>query len=260
MWEKYLEMNWVTWLFFLISIKDTNKNCTEDGAETDTLSPVLFEDSPSASPTVPCPDGKVEVFGTSPEEAVREMRFRIEQKTTLTASAGQDLIPFYLLIMVSNSIIKTFKMAVFSYLVCLCYRYCPKHDACESVQWQEQTQWTVQNPPRETGCDGFHPESACSEGLWPSKSNRHTRWTVPRLILSTFILQVPGIGKVTEKMLSALDIITCAQFGQQMTILSLLFSETSWHHFLQISLGLGSSRIERCEALASFVCSTLVSK
>ncbi len=31
-----------------------------------------------------------EVFGTSVEEAVREMRFRIQQKTRLTASAGQS--------------------------------------------------------------------------------------------------------------------------------------------------------------------------
>lgn len=32
---------------------------------------------------------RVEVFGLSVEEAVREMRFRIEQKTRLTASAGK---------------------------------------------------------------------------------------------------------------------------------------------------------------------------
>lgn len=49
---------------------------------------MLFDDSPSSLPATPETDGKVEVFGTSPEEAVREMRFRIEQKTTLTASAG----------------------------------------------------------------------------------------------------------------------------------------------------------------------------
>uniref|UniRef100_A0A4W4E7Z7 DNA polymerase kappa n=1 Tax=Electrophorus electricus TaxID=8005 RepID=A0A4W4E7Z7_ELEEL len=59
------------------------------------------------------------------------------------------------------------------------------------------------------------------------------------------VRKVSGIGKVTEKMLAALDIFTCAQLGQQMRVLSLLFSETSWHHFLQISLGLGSTRIER---------------
>lgn len=60
------------------------------------LSPVLFEDSPGSSPSptgpagVCSPGGDVEVFGTSVEEAVREMRFRIEQKTMLTASAGEN--------------------------------------------------------------------------------------------------------------------------------------------------------------------------
>lgn len=56
------------------------------------LSPVLFEDTPSSSPCSPnCEDGggAFEIFGTSAEEAVREMRFRIEQKTALTASAGE---------------------------------------------------------------------------------------------------------------------------------------------------------------------------
>lgn len=50
---------------------------------------MLFEDSPSSSPSLSGPDRKSEVFGTSAEEAVREMRFRIEQKTSLTASAGE---------------------------------------------------------------------------------------------------------------------------------------------------------------------------
>lgn len=64
--------------------------------EVANLSPVLFEDSPSSSPCLLSPEGvrasggAFEVFGTSVEEAVREMRFRIEQKTTLTASAGED--------------------------------------------------------------------------------------------------------------------------------------------------------------------------
>lgn len=59
------------------------------------LSPVMFEDSPSSSPCLPSSEGisasggAFEVFGTSVEEAVREMRFRIEQKTMLTASAGE---------------------------------------------------------------------------------------------------------------------------------------------------------------------------
>lgn len=53
------------------------------------LSPVLFEDSPGSSPNCEDAGGAFEIFGTSAEEAVREMRFRIEQKTTLTASAGE---------------------------------------------------------------------------------------------------------------------------------------------------------------------------
>uniref|UniRef100_A0A3Q2YFA2 DNA polymerase kappa n=1 Tax=Hippocampus comes TaxID=109280 RepID=A0A3Q2YFA2_HIPCM len=58
------------------------------------FSPVLFEDSPSSSQslsnsqTADATGKTTEVFGTSVEEAVREMRFRIEQKTMLTASAG----------------------------------------------------------------------------------------------------------------------------------------------------------------------------
>lgn len=63
--------------------------------EVTDLSPVLFEDSPSSSPGLPSLEGisasggPFEVFGTSVEDAVREMRFRIEQKTMLTASAGE---------------------------------------------------------------------------------------------------------------------------------------------------------------------------
>uniref|UniRef100_A0A671RT10 DNA polymerase kappa n=1 Tax=Sinocyclocheilus anshuiensis TaxID=1608454 RepID=A0A671RT10_9TELE len=65
---------------------DTDKSTAE--SEKDELSPVLFEDSPSSSPSLSGSDRKAEVFGTSAEEAVREMRFRIQQKTSLTASAG----------------------------------------------------------------------------------------------------------------------------------------------------------------------------
>lgn len=60
------------------------------------LSPVLFEDSPNSSLCLSGPEGvsaaggAFEVFGTSIEEAVREMRFRIEQRTMLTASAGEQ--------------------------------------------------------------------------------------------------------------------------------------------------------------------------
>lgn len=60
--------------------------------EVKDLSPVLFADSPNSLPCLLGSAGGVsafEVFGTTVEEAVREMRFRIEQKTMLTASAGE---------------------------------------------------------------------------------------------------------------------------------------------------------------------------
>ncbi|XP_026870860.2 DNA polymerase kappa [Electrophorus electricus] len=165
--------------------EEMDKTKNEVPVETDNLSPVLFEDSPSSSPSLPGSDGKVEVFGTSPEEAVREMRFRIEQKTSLTASAG--IAPNMMLAKVCSD----------------------------------------KNKPN--GQYSILPE----------------RQAVMDFIRDLPVRKVSGIGKVTEKMLAALDIFTCAQLGQQMRVLSLLFSETSWHHFLQISLGLGSTRIER---------------
>lgn len=61
--------------------------------------------------------------------------------------------------------------------------------------------------------------------------------------------QVSGIGKVSEKMLNALGISSCSHLGQQMALLSLLFSETAWHHLMQVSLGLGSTYIPRYTSL-----------
>lgn len=61
----------------------------EDGYSS---SPVLFEDNTPLMDDHPGQkDQSLEnsiVFGTTAEEAVKEIRFRIEQKTQLTASAG----------------------------------------------------------------------------------------------------------------------------------------------------------------------------
>jgi len=46
-------------------------------------------------------------------------------------------------------------------------------------------------------------------------------------------------------MLKALGIVTCSELYQQRALLSLLFSEASWHNFLDISLGLGSTRLDK---------------
>ncbi|NXR89273.1 POLK polymerase, partial [Hypocryptadius cinnamomeus] len=152
-------------------------------------SPVLFEDNPSLMD-----DGHEQrglsvensvVFGTSAEEVVKEIRFRIEQKTQLTASAG----------IAPNTMLA--KM--------------------------------------------------CSDR---NKPNGQYRISPERLAVLDFlkdlpIRKVPGIGKVTEKMLKALGIVTCSELYQKRALLSLLFSEVSWRNFLDISLGLGSTHLEK---------------
>ncbi|XP_044050927.1 DNA polymerase kappa isoform X2 [Siniperca chuatsi] len=157
------------------------------------LSPVLFEDSLSTSPCLPGSEavgaagGAFEVFGKSVEEAVREMRCRIEQKTMLTASAG----------IASNTMLA----------------------------------------------------KVCSDKNKPNGQYRlpSSREAVMDFVQNLPVRKVSGIGKVCEKMLNALGISSCSHLGQQMALLSLLFSETAWHHFMQISLGLGSTYIPRHE-------------
>ncbi|XP_006873368.1 PREDICTED: DNA polymerase kappa [Chrysochloris asiatica] len=178
---------------------------TGNSAENDKLtehelsiSPLLFEDSPPdlQAPGIPFQTNSEEqnnpqilqnsvVFGTSAEEVVKEIRFRIEQKTTLTASAG--IAPNTMLAKVCSD----------------------------------------KNKPN---------------GQYQILPNRQA---VKDFIKDLPIRKISGIGKVTEKMLKALGIITCTELYQQRALLSLLFSETSWHYFLHISLGLGSTHLER---------------
>ncbi|XP_063479204.1 DNA polymerase kappa isoform X2 [Symphalangus syndactylus] len=162
------------------------------------ISPLLFEESPSdlQPPGDPFQVNFEEqnnpqilqnsvVFGTSAEEVVKEIRFRIEQKTTLTASAG--IAPNTMLAKVCSD----------------------------------------KNKPN---------------GQYQILPNRQA---VMDFIKDLPIRKVSGIGKVTEKMLKALGIITCTELYQQRALLSLLFSETSWHYFLHISLGLGPTHLTR---------------
>ncbi|XP_070794920.1 DNA polymerase kappa [Pituophis catenifer annectens] len=87
----------------------------------------------------------------------------------------------------------------------------------------------------------------CSDKNKPNGQYRipPERGAVMDFIKNLAIRKVPGIGKVTEKMLKALEIETCTELYQQRALISLLFSETSSHHFLEISLGLGSTHLER---------------
>ncbi|KAM6363158.1 DNA polymerase kappa isoform 2-T4 [Pluvialis apricaria] len=158
----------------------------EDGYSS---SPVLFEDNTPLMDDHPEQrDQSVEnsvVFGTSAEEVVKEIRFRIEQKTQLTASAG---------------------IAPNTMLAKMC-------------------------------SDRNKPNGQCR--IAPE------RQAVLDFIKDLPIRKVPGIGKVTEKMLKALGIVTCSELYQQRALLSLLFSEASWRNFLDISLGLGSTHLEK---------------
>uniref|UniRef100_A0A8C3S2Y6 DNA polymerase kappa n=1 Tax=Chelydra serpentina TaxID=8475 RepID=A0A8C3S2Y6_CHESE len=163
-------------------------------------SPILFEDNTSITEEQPVATSHLYteeqrdqftqllnsvVFGTSAEEVVKEIRFRIEQKTGLTASAG---------------------IAPNMTLAKMC---------------------SDQNKPN--GQFRISPD----------------RQSVMDFIKDLPIRKVPGIGKVTEKMLKALGILTCTELYQQRALLSLLFSETSWHNFLDVSLGLGSTDLEK---------------
>uniref|UniRef100_A0A8C3VV16 DNA polymerase kappa n=1 Tax=Catagonus wagneri TaxID=51154 RepID=A0A8C3VV16_9CETA len=174
--------------------KEVNKLSEQERS----ISPLLFEDSPPdlespgnsfqvncEEPNNPQMTQNSVVFGTSAEEVVKEIRFRIQQKTTLTASAG--IAPNTMLAKVCSD----------------------------------------KNKPN---------------GQYEILPNRQA---VMDFIKDLPIRKVSGIGKVTEKMFKALGIITCTDLYQQRALLSLLFSETSWHYFLHISLGLGSTHLAR---------------
>lgn len=94
-----LKWGWIT-----VHVYNLDKPGKEDNKLSEherSISPLLFEDSP---PDLQTPGNTSQVnaeernnpqilqnsvvFGTSAEEVVKEIRFRIEQKTTLTASAG----------------------------------------------------------------------------------------------------------------------------------------------------------------------------
>ncbi|NWU86980.1 POLK polymerase, partial [Onychorhynchus coronatus] len=164
--------------------KDDMNVCDKFNEGECSSSPVLFEDNTSQKQRSQSVENSV-VFGTSADEVVKEIRFRIEQKTQLTASAG----------IAPNTMLA--KM--------------------------------------------------CSDRNKPNGQYRITpeRQAVLDFLKDLPIRKVPGIGKVTEKMLKALGIVTCSELYQQRALLSLLFSEVSCRNFLEISLGLGSTHLEK---------------
>ncbi|XP_051875203.1 DNA polymerase kappa isoform X2 [Pristis pectinata] len=187
-------------------VKENLDNLQSSNEDSGGISPILFKDSPPmlsqqepVHSAVQQTDSSLQsnekesyqqkkepiVFGITAEEAVKELRFRIEQKTKLTASAG--IAPNVMLSKVCSEVNKP------------------------NGQYQI-----------------------------PADSS-----AVLNFIKNLPIRKVPGIGKVTEKMLNALGITTCIELQQQGALLSLLFSESAWDHFLQISLGLSETRLGR---------------
>ncbi|NXO22160.1 POLK polymerase, partial [Cisticola juncidis] len=109
----------------------------------------------------------------------------------------------------------------------------------------------IEQKTRLTASAGIAPNTMlakmCSDRNKPNGQYRISpeRAAVLDFLKDLPIRKVPGIGKVTEKMLKALGIVTCSELYQQRALLSLLFSEISWRNFLDISLGLGSTHLEK---------------
>ncbi|XP_027490612.1 DNA polymerase kappa isoform X3 [Corapipo altera] len=120
----------------------------------------------------------------------------------------------------------------------------------ERLNWPEDRRRFFFNTEGTTGV-GIAPNTMlakmCSDHNKPNGQYRITpeRQAVLDFLKDLPIRKVPGIGKVTEKMLKALGIVTCSELYQQRALLSLLFSEISWRNFLDISLGLGSTHLEK---------------
>ncbi|CAE1249588.1 POLK [Acanthosepion pharaonis] len=147
--------------------------------------PPDFKKYTSVSRERPLPGYKSVTFGVSAEDAVQEMRYRIEQRTRLTASAG----------IAPNTLIAK---------IC-------------SDQNKPNGQFSVP----------------------------YSREAIEEFMRDLPIRKVCGIGKVTEKMLRALDIITCSHLYKQRGLLHILYSESSFEHFMRVFLGIGSTRVER---------------
>lgn len=63
------------------------------------------------------------------------------------------------------------------------------------------------------------------------------------LIITVFILQISGIGKVSERTLNALGVQTCQDIYDQRAILYLLYSKSMFQFLLQSCLGIGSTEV-----------------
>ncbi len=65
----------------------------------------------------------------------------------------------------------------------------------------------------------------------------------PNPLLLFVLLQICGIGKVTERMLQELGVTTCHHLYEQRANLNLLFSPTTSQQFLRIAMAIGDTNV-----------------
>ncbi|VDN01991.1 unnamed protein product [Thelazia callipaeda] len=123
-------------------------------------------------------------FGVNVDEVVREIRFRVEQATGLTCSAG--IAPNSMLAKVCSDINKP------------------------------NGQFRLLNE---------------REAVWNFMKNLPIRKVVE-------LISISGIGPVTEAVLKGIGMETCGDLYEHRGLISLLFSQSSYEHFLRIALGI----------------------
>ncbi|KAK7009630.1 DNA polymerase kappa [Biomphalaria glabrata] len=133
------------------------------------------------------PPFSLKLYDTTVEDAVLEMRNRIEQRTFLTASAG--IAPNTMLAKVCSD----------------------------------------RNKPN--GQFQIHPDVQ----------------EIEEFMKNLPIRKISGIGKVTEKLLGSLNISLCSDLYKQRALLYHAFSSLTFQYFMKITLGMGSTSLEKDE-------------
>ncbi|KAK3607913.1 hypothetical protein CHS0354_036739 [Potamilus streckersoni] len=87
----------------------------------------------------------------------------------------------------------------------------------------------------------------CSDKNKPNGQYRlpNTRDAVMQFIKDLPIRKISGIGKVSEKMLNSIGVHTCTDLFNQRALLYHLYSPISFNYFMRISIGMGSTTVER---------------
>ncbi|KAK5973026.1 hypothetical protein GCK32_011177 [Trichostrongylus colubriformis] len=162
-------------------------------------------------------------FGVGRAEVVREIRFRVEQATGLTCSAGQN----------RDEIVK----ASGYYLTTLKVSF--KGKLFPTIG---KRKYFLDYPggPRRSIAPNFRLAKICSDMNKPNGqyelANNYEK--VMEFLSNLPIRKVCGIGRVSEALLQACGICTVGQLLERRAALKFCFSELSQECFLRIALGL----------------------